>query len=117
MLTQSQFLTLKPFLPAKRRPPKYDAYRVLNGILFVLSSGCSWRQLPAEYGSWHTVYTRFKRWAEAGIFGRILHQLHKEKILDLRVIFLDSTTVRAHHSSSGALKKRGLNPLGDHGED
>jgi transposase len=107
MLTETQFQTIALHLPSKTKPPKYSAYQVLNGILFVMSSGCSWRQLPKEYGNWHTVYTRFKRWSESGVFGRILHQLHKDKIVDVRVLFLDSTIVRAHQSATRAVKKGG----------
>lgn len=117
MLTTTQFSIIAPYLPAKRRPPKYSHKQALDGMLFVLSSGCSWRQLPEEYGHWHTVYTRFKRWAEAGVLGKILHELHKQKVLDVSVTFLDSTTVRAHHAAAGARKKRAHNPSDAHGED
>lgn len=117
MLTQHHYQTIAKYLPVPRKPPKYSTEQVIDGIFFVLSSGCSWRQLPKEYGNWHTVYTRFKRWSELGIFGKILHQLHKDKVLDVRIAFLDSTTVRAHQCASRALKKRGHNHLADHEED
>jgi hypothetical protein len=42
MLTETQFQTIALHLPSKTKPPKYSAYQVLNGILFVMSSGCSW---------------------------------------------------------------------------
>lgn len=117
MLTQTQFQAIVPYLPSRTKPPKYSARQVLNGILFVMSSGCSWRQLPKEYGHWHTIYMRFKRWSESGVFGKILHKLHTDKIVDIRVLFLDSTIVRAHQSASGAVKKRGYSHLAGHGED
>jgi transposase len=94
------------YLPKPRKPPNYNTRQVVDGILYVLSSGCSWRQLPKEYGNWHTVYTRFKRWSESGVFGKMLHELHKQKVIDMNVVFLDSTTVRAHQAASGAVKKR-----------
>ena len=109
MLTNSQYSAIEPYLPPKRRPPKYSNKQALEAILFVMSSGCSWRNLPKEYGNWHTVYTRFKRWSEAGVLGQILHELQKQHVLDVSVTFLDSTIVRAHHSAAGARKKRALN--------
>lgn len=113
IISDENFSLIEGFLPAKRRPPDISHRQALNGILFVLSSGCSWRQLPRDYGNWHTVYTRFKRWAESGVFGKILHELHKQKVLDYHLIMLDSTVVRAHHCASGAQRKRGLSRSAD----
>jgi transposase len=109
MLTDAQFAAIEPLLPPKRRPPTYTHRQVLDAILFLLSSGCSWRQLPREYGHWHTVYTRFKRWSDAGVLDRVMQELQRQRVIDLRVVFLDSTTVRAHQAASGARKKRDAN--------
>lgn len=117
MLTKKEYEMIEPFLPRGGRPPKYENKEVLDAVLYLLKSGCAWRQLPKEYGHWHTIYTRFKRWSEAGIIDRVFRELQKKKVLDLRVVYLDSTTVRAHQASSGASKKRGLNHLEDHEED
>jgi transposase len=109
MLTDAQFAAIEPLLPPKRRPPTHTRRQVLDAILFLLSSGCSWRQLPKEYGHWHTIYTRFKRWNEAGVLDRVMQELQKNNLVGLRVVFLDSTTVRAHQSAAGARKKRDPN--------
>jgi transposase len=106
MLTDAQFAAIVPLLPPKRRPPTYTHRQVLDAILYMLSSGCSWRQLLPQYGHWHTIYTRFKRWSEAGVLDRVLLELQKKKIVHMQVVFLDSTTVRAHQAASGARKKR-----------
>jgi len=108
MLTDAQFAAIEPLLPPKRRPPTYTHRQILEAILYMLSSGCSWRQLPREYGHWHTIYMRFKRWSEAGVLDRVLLELQKKRIIGMQVVFLDSTTVRAHQSASGARKKRDL---------
>lgn len=110
MLTDAQFAAIAPLLPTIGRPPKYTHRQVLDAIFYMLSSGCSWRQLPPEYGAWHTIYTRFKRWSEAGVMDQVMAELQRRNIIGLRVVFLDSTTVRAHQSASGAPKKRDLNP-------
>lgn len=113
MLTDKQYQAIEPFLPPKRRPPKYSNRKILNAILYVLSSGCAWRQLPREHGNWHTVYTRFKRWSESGILDKVMQELQKQQIIRVNVVYLDSTVVRAHQAASGARKKRGLNHLED----
>ena len=107
MLTHTQFALIEPHLPKKRRPPKYSNKQVLDAVLYILSSGCTWRQLPKEYGNWHTIYTRFKRWSESGVMDRVLTELQRQQIIGVRAVFLDSTVVRAHQSASGARKKRG----------
>lgn len=113
MLTDAQFAAIAPLLPTTGRPPKYSHRRVLDAVLYMLSSGCSWRQLPLQYGHWHTIYTRFKRWSEAGVMDRVMAELQRRNIIGLRVVFLDSTIVRAHQSASGAPKKRDLKRSAD----
>ena len=117
MLTDKQYEAIAPLLPQKTRPPKYSSRQVLNAVLYVLSSGCAWRQLPREYGHWHTIYTRFKRWSESGVLDRVMEELQKQQIIRVNVVYLDSTVVRAHQSASGARKKRGLNPSEDRKAD
>ena len=96
MLTKEQFALIPSLLPVKHRKPTYSDKKILDAVLYVMSSGCSWRQLPKEYGKWHTIYTRFKRWAESGVLDRVFEELQKKKVLQLRVMYLDSTSVRAH---------------------
>lgn len=109
MLTDKQYAAIEPLLPKQYRPPTYTHRQFLDAILFLLSSGCSWRQLPSQYGNWHTIYMRFKRWSEAGILDRVMQELQRQNIIPLRVVHLDSTSVRAHQSAAGALKKRDPN--------
>jgi len=66
-----------------------------------------WRDCPAEYGSWHMIYTRFKRWSENGLFWKILNELKQRKLIEFDIIFMDSTTVKLHRHGLGALKKMG----------
>jgi len=114
MLTDTQFAAIEPLLPKKTRPTSLSHRQVLHALLYMLYSGCSWRQLPKEYGNWHTIYVRFQRWSESGVMDRILLALQKKKIIGLRAVFLDSTTIRAHPAAAGARRKRGLRRFGDH---
>ena len=45
--------------------------KVLDGIVFVLRTGCQWKMLPKEYGSGSTCHRRFQEWRELNIFDRI----------------------------------------------
>lgn len=116
MLTDEQFRLIQPLFPIPRKPEAIPLRRCLDGICYVLKTGCAWRQLPYDYrkkeGDWHTIYTRYKRWSESGLLGKILRQLEVHDVLHVRVAFLDSTTVRAHQAAAGALKKRALKRSG-----
>lgn len=110
-LTNEQWEQLKPFLPPQRPHtgrPALDHRTILNGILWVLRTGAPWRDLPERYGSWNTVYSRFRRWREAGVWDRVLAEVQaqgdQQGKLDWEVHFLDGTIVRAHQHAAGAKK-------------
>ena len=108
-LTDAQWEKLQPLLPPQKprtgRPAK-DHRTVLDGILWVLRTGCPWRALPERYGSWKTVSSRFYRWQRAGVWERVLAALQRradvEGRLDWTLHFVDSTVVRAHQHAAGA---------------
>jgi len=79
-LTDTEFALLQPLLPPQRRPgragrPFLPHRLVLEGIFWIHRTGAPWRDLPPEYGNWSTVYERFRRWRQSGLFGRILDAL------------------------------------------
>ena len=47
----------------------------LEAVLWIVRTGSPWRDLPVELGNWHTTYTRFKRWGEAGVWGKLVTAL------------------------------------------
>jgi transposase len=75
-------------------------------VLYVLRTGIPWRDLPKCYGNWHTVYMRFNRWNQQGIFWTLLYKLQQLKHVQMDIVFVDSSTVPIHRHGSGALKKK-----------
>jgi len=57
--------------------PRVDLRKVMDGIYYVLRTGCQWRALPSEYGAGSTVHRYFQEWSERGVFGRAWRQMLK----------------------------------------
>ena len=91
-ITAEQFALIQPHLPVQRGNVEIDNLRVINAILYVCEHSCKWRGLPQSFGNWHTIYTRFNRWAKNGVLERIFAALQEEQIIsiDLETISLDS---------------------------
>ncbi|PYE55301.1 transposase [Deinococcus yavapaiensis KR-236] len=110
-----QWSNIVAFLPPQRsfkgRPP-HDHRRILNGILWVLRTGAPWRDLPERYGKWNSVYVRFRRWTQCGIWQRLLHALQRDADLqgrlDWKTHFVDGTVIRAHPCAAGAHGEQAL---------
>jgi transposase len=102
---------IEPFLEREKkksgRPTKVSHYKFFCGVLYVLRTGVSWRDLPGEYGVWHTIYTRYKRWSENGFFWRLLYYLQSFKEIVMDIVFVDGSIVPLHRHGGGALKKEG----------
>jgi len=86
---------IRPFLPPRFRVgrPRADDRMVLNGILYVLTSGCRWCDMPVGYGSYKTAWRRLRRWEEMGIWDGIFKALASMR--DHSRVSVDSTTVKA----------------------
>src|SRR5215831_15069247 len=72
-LTDRQWDFIRSLLPppAHTGRPRADDRRTIEGILYVLITGCRWQDLPREYGAPTTVWRRLKRWGEEGVWERI----------------------------------------------
>ena len=80
-LTDKQWEKLEPLLPQRSttgRPPKYTYREIVNGMLYVLRGGISWRMLPGDLPPWRSVYWYFMRWRDAGVFERLNDTLRAE---------------------------------------
>lgn len=80
-LTDEQWEIIEPMLPLIKEPgriPKHPFRDIVDAILYLDRSGCSWRQLPVDFPPWQTVYGWFKRWKERGVTERILDELREQ---------------------------------------
>jgi len=111
-LTQKQYDKIKDVLPVQRGNVEVPNLVFLNAILYVAENGCKWRHLPEKFGKWDTIYQRMRRWADKGVWPRVLEALQSKLniSLDVTVLSLDSTSVRVHPDGTGALKKMVPNP-------
>ena len=105
-LDDLQWSMIEGFLPSRKRrgPRRVDDRRVVSGIIHVLQSGMRWRDCPPEYGPTTTIYNRWHRWSQQGVWQKMFAELsqivgtHYENAID-------STAIKAHRSAHG---KRGV---------
>ena len=77
-LTDEHWEQLKPLLPPQKPQtgrPAVDHRLIVEGMLWVVRTGSSWRELPERFGPWSTVSSRYQRWCKEGLWDRILHVL------------------------------------------
>ena len=100
-LNDDQWQQIEPLLPTDvRGKERVNDRRVISGILHVLKSGCRWGDCPPEYGPPTTIYNRFVRWAERGVWERLFRELAgRGRSTETQMI--DSTHIKAHRSASG----------------
>jgi transposase len=108
-LTDSEWSLLEPLLPDRTTSPRggqwLDHRQVINWVLWRTRTGSPWRDLPAEFGKWKTVYMRHRRWSMDGTWERVLDELRRgcdgaegpEWTLEV-----DSLTAGAHQHAAGA---------------
>jgi transposase len=104
-LTNAEWELIEALLPSERgrkSRPAQDNRRYLNGMLHVLRVGCPWRDMHERYGKWNSVYVRFRRWAEQGVWDGLLETLVDLGLTDDWQHMIDSTTVRGHSQAAGA---------------
>lgn len=113
-LTDAEWEVLARLLPPERsgragRPWRCHRW-ALDGLCWWLATGAAWRDLPAEYQPWQTIYERYARWQKDGTWDALLEALQgalrADGKLDLDLWCVDGSVVRAHRAAAGAEKKR-----------
>lgn len=114
-VSDKQWDIIGPLLPSERGRgcrPSHDNRRFFDGMMFALRTGIPWRDLPEEFGQWNSIFRRFRRWCEQGVFDAILETLVELGIADdWQEQMIDSTTSRGHSQAAGAkggLSRRAL---------
>ena len=80
---------------------------MLSGIVFVNRNGLRWRDAPGAYGRHKTLYYRWKRWGEAGVFTRIMEGLAAVGA-EPKTVMIDATYLKARRTASSLRVKRGM---------
>ena len=105
-LSDEQMARLAPFFPKSHGKPRVDDSRVLSGIIFINRNGLRWRDAPAEYGPAKTLYNRWKRWGDMGVFARMMRGL-SEQGAGPSTLMIDATYLKAHRTASSLRVKKG----------
>lgn len=102
-LTDMQWERIKNLIPGKESDCGVtggDNRLFLDGVLWLVRTGAPWRDLPAEFGHWNSVWRRFSRWSKKGVWESLFNALVEDP--DFEYLIIDSTIVRAHQHAAGA---------------
>ncbi|GGC30646.1 IS5 family transposase [Novosphingobium marinum] len=103
LLSPLQMSKIEPFFPRSHGVPRVDDRRVVSGIVYVLKHGLQWRDAPPAYGPHKTLYNRFRRWTEMGVFDKIFSHLAAESGPP-DTLMIDATHLKAHRTACSLLK-------------
>ena len=114
-LTEAQWLQLEPLLTVVRgdrhgggRPRKYELRRVVDAMLYVVKTGCQWRQMPVNFPPWQSVYQQFRLWRDSGVWERVGKTLREQgrkakgRNATPSVAIIDSQTAKTALKGGGA---------------
>jgi len=117
-LTDAQMARLEPFFPKSHGKPRVGDRRVLSGIIFINRNGLRWCDAPREYGPPKTLYNRWKRWGDKGIFARMMEGLASDAAVP-KTVMIDVSRhapsvraclrkyLKAHRTASSLQSKKG----------
>jgi transposase len=127
-LTDRQWSKLSPLLNERRgarhaggRPRKHEQRRVVDALLYVVKTGCQWRQLPSDFPPWKTVHEHFRAWRDSGVWERIGQTLREQgrkaggRNATPTVAIIDSQSARTALKGGGAVTMRARKSKGASG--
>lgn len=104
-LTDDQWNRIKDLLPGKEGDPgrtAADNRLFVDAVLFVARTGIPWRDLPERFGKWNSVWKRFDRWCQRGVWEALAEQLGEPDLAELQ---LDSTSIKVHIAAVGGRRR------------
>ena len=106
-LREDQWERIQDLVPGRAGPggvTARDNRLFVEAVLYRYRAGIPWRDLPERFGDFRVVHLRHSRWSKTGVWQRVFEALAQEA--DNEYAMFDSTIVRAHQHSAGAVKKR-----------
>ena len=103
MLSDELWSKLKKIMLQHQIYNKPNLRMMVEAMLYRMRVGCPWRDLPVEFGFWHSIYQQFNRWSSKDKLMKIFKALVQQP--DLEWVFIDGSVVRAHQHSSGAARE------------
>ena len=118
LLNDAQWERIAPLLPGKEGDPGRSGENnrlFVEAILWIVRAGAPWRDLPAAFGKWFSVWKRFRRWALKGVFERIFEELSQDP--DFEYAIVDGTIIKVHRHGTGAKGGLKIRPLAGRAAD
>jgi transposase len=103
VITDAQWAIIAPFCLGKPTDPGQtggDTRKFMEAVLWIVRTGAQWRELPAEFGKWNSIFKRFRRWVIADAFYSMFKALTVGS--DFEYTMIDGTIVKVHRSGQGA---------------
>jgi len=113
-LQEKHYQNIEKLLPKQRGKVTIPNRVFLDVIIYRCKNGCSWRELPKEFGNWHIIYMRFSRWTQNGVFDRVYAMLGEAGLQQVTEYGLDAPSVSVHPDAFGCLQKTANKHEGRH---
>lgn len=104
-LTDEQWARIAELVPGKKTDSgrtAVDNRLFVDAVIYVAKTGIPWRDLPAGFGKWNSVWRRFDRWSQRNVWGQLAKAIDEPDLVELQV---DSTSVKVHQVASGGRRE------------
>ena len=107
-LTDAKWLRIRDFLRSDTRvyvKDEVECRKFIEAVVWINRTGAPWRDLPDKFGKSNSVFRRFTRWKQNGVWERMYKRFVEEP--DMENLIIDSTIARAHPCAAGAPTEKG----------